>query len=107
MKAVLKNYRQSPRKVRLLADLVRGKRVAQALEALSFMNKRAAEPVTKLINSAVANAKQEGAVVEKLFVKSIAVDKGTVLKRSMRRARGSAARIFTRSSHIAVELGSK
>ncbi len=107
MKAVLKNYRQSPRKVRLLADLVRGKRVAQALEALSFMNKRAAEPVTKLINSAVANAKQEGAVVEKLFVKSIAVDKGTVLKRSMPRARGSAARILKRSSHIAVELGSK
>jgi len=91
----------------LLADLVRGKRVAQALEALSFMNKRAAEPVTKLINSAVANAKQEGAVVEKLFVKSIAVDKGTVLKRSMPRARGSAARILKRSSHIAVELGSK
>lgn len=107
MKAVLKNYRQSPRKVRLLADLVRGKRVAQALEALSFMNKRAAEPVTKLINSAVANAKQEGAAVEKLFVKSIAVDKGTVLKRSMPRARGSAARILKRSSHIAVELGSK
>ena len=91
----------------MLADLVRGKRVAQALEALSFMNKRAAEPVTKLINSAVANAKQEGAVVEKLFVKSIAVDKGTVLKRSMPRARGSAARILKRSSHIAVELGSK
>lgn len=107
MKAVLKNYRQSPRKVRLLADLVRGKRVKQALQTLSFANKRASEPVTKLINSAVANAKQHGADVEKLFVKSIAVDKGVVLKRFMPRARGSAAQILKRSSHIVVELGSK
>jgi large subunit ribosomal protein L22 len=107
MKAVLKNYRQSPRKVRLLADLVRGKKVAQALEALSFMNKRAAEPVMKLINSAVANAKHEGVDAKNLFVKSITVDKGMVLKRIMPRARGSAARILKRSSHIAVELGSK
>lgn len=107
MKAVLKNYRQSPRKVRLLADLVRGKRVQKALETLSFVNKRAADPVTKLINSAVANAKHAGADVEKLFVKSIAVDKGIVLKRIMPRARGSAARILKRSSHVSVELGSK
>jgi large subunit ribosomal protein L22 len=107
MKAVLKNYRQSPRKVRLLADLVRGKKVGKALEVLSFTNKRAAEPVVKLINSAVANAKQHGADVEKLFVKSIAVDKGIVLKRFMPRARGSAAQILKRASHISVELGSK
>ncbi len=107
MKAVLKNYRQSPRKVRLLADLVRGKRVSQALQTLSFTNKRAADPVVKLINSAVANAKQQGADVEKLFIKSIAVDKGIVLKRFMPRARGSAAQILKRSSHVAVELGSK
>ena len=107
MKAILKNYRQSPRKVRLLADLVRGKKVGQALETLSFMNKRAAEPVTKLINSAVANAKHGGADPKNLFVKSITVDKGMVLKRIMPRARGSAARILKRSSHIAVELGSK
>jgi large subunit ribosomal protein L22 len=107
MKAVLKNYRQSPRKVRLLADLVRGKRVPQALQALSFMNKRASEPVTKLIQSAAANAKQKGEDVEKLFIKSIAVDKGIVLKRFMPRARGSAAQILKRTSHIVVELGSK
>lgn len=107
MKAVLKNYRQSPRKVRLLADLVRGKKVVKALEVLSFTNKRAAEPVVKLINSAVANAKQHGADVEKLFIKSIAVDKGIVLKRFMPRARGSAAQILKRASHISVELGSK
>ena len=107
MKAVLKNYRQSPRKVRLLADLVRGKRVSQALQTLSFTNKRAADPVVKLINSAVANAKQQGADVEKLFIKSIAVDKGIVLKRFMPRARGSAAQILKRSSHAAVEPARK
>ena len=91
----------------MLADLVRGKKVAKALEVLSFTNKRAAEPVVKLINSAVANAKQHGADVEKLFIKSIAVDKGIVLKRFMPRARGSAAQILKRASHISVELGSK
>jgi large subunit ribosomal protein L22 len=107
MKAVLKNYRQSPRKVRLLADLVRGKRVKEALQTLTFTNKRAVEPVVKLINSAVANAKQHGSDVEKLFIKSIVVDKGMVLKRFMPRARGSAAQILKRSSHVVVELGSK
>ena len=107
MKASLYNYRQSPRKVRLVGDLIKGKSVNTALVELSFLPKRAALPIEKLLRSAVANAKQEGAVVEKLFVKSIAVDKGTVLKRSMPRARGSAARILKRSSHIAVELGSK
>lgn len=91
----------------MLADLVRGKKVVKALEVLSFTNKRAAEPVVKLINSAVANAKQHGADVEKLFIKSIAVDKGIVLKRFMPRARGSAAQILKRASHISVELGSK
>ena len=54
MKAVLKNYRQSPRKVRLIADLVRGKDVKKALETLKFVNKRASEPFSKLITSALA-----------------------------------------------------
>lgn len=104
MKAILKNYRQSPRKVRLLADLVRGKRVDQALQVLAFTNKRASEPFTKLINSAVANAKSQGADIQSLIVKVATVDKGTVLKRFMPRARGSAARINKRNSHIAIEL---
>lgn len=107
MKALLKNYRQSPRKVRLLADLVRGKSVKQALETLKFVNKRAALPVTKLITSAVANARTQGTAVETLIVKSIAVNKGTVTKRFMPRARGAAGRINKRSSHISVELGTK
>jgi large subunit ribosomal protein L22 len=107
MKAFLKNYRQSPRKVRLLADLVRGKKVAQALQTLKFVNKRAALPVTKLIESAVANAKSQGVAADSLIVKSIAVDKGTVMKRFMPRARGAAGRINKRSSHISIELGTK
>jgi large subunit ribosomal protein L22 len=107
MKAFLKNYRQSPRKVRLLADLVRGKSIADALTTLQFVDKRAAEPFAKVIKSAVANAKDQDKNIEKLFVKTVAVDKGTVLKRFMPRARGSASRINKRNSHISVELGEK
>jgi large subunit ribosomal protein L22 len=107
MKAVLKNYRQSPRKVRLLADLVRGKKVKNALDLLAFADKRAAEPFAKVIRSAEANAKNAGADVTKLIIKSVAVNKGTVLKRFMPRARGSASAIRKRNSHIEVELGTK
>lgn len=107
MKAFLKNYRQSPRKVRLVADVVRGKKIHDALNALQFVEKRAADPVAKVINSAVANAKQAGADASRLFVKTVSVDKGTTLKRFMPRARGSASRINKRSSHITVELGVK
>ncbi len=107
MKAFLKNYRQSPRKVRLIADLVRGKSVANALETLKFVNKRASEPFAKLIRSAESNAKSQGVDVSALIVKTITVDKGTVLKRFMPRARGTAARINKRSSHLNVELGTK
>ena len=104
MKAVLKNYRQSPRKVRLLADLVRGKKVSDALRTLSFVDKRASGPFTKVIESAVANAKQSGHDVAILKIAKVAVDKGTVFTRFMPRARGSASPINRRSSHITVEL---
>ena len=107
MKAFLKNYRQSPRKVRLIADLVRGKSIAKALETLKFVNKRASEPFSKLIKSAEANAKSQGADMSALVIKKVTVDKGIVLKRFMPRARGTAARINKRSSHITVELGTK
>lgn len=104
MKAILKNYRQSPRKVRLLADLVRGKKVGEAIATLRFVEKRAAGPFIKVIESAVANAKGLGKDAARLKVTKVAVDKGTVLKRFMPRARGSASRINKRSSHIVVEL---
>ena len=107
MKAILKNYRQSPRKVRLVADVVRGKKVDDALATLRFVDKRAAGPFAKVIESAVANAVQAGKSIDRLFIKKVAVDKGTVLKRFMPRARGSASRINKRNSHISVELGEK
>jgi large subunit ribosomal protein L22 len=108
MKAILKNYRQSPRKVRLVADLVRGKSVPAALTVLRFTDKRAAPPLRKVIASAAANAGAAGEKnINELIIKKISVDKGKVLKRSMPRARGSASRINRRSSRITVELGEK
>jgi large subunit ribosomal protein L22 len=104
MKAELKNYRQSPRKVRLLADLVRGKKVAKALAILEFTDKRASGPFTKVIKSAVANAAKDGRTLETLTIKKVVVDKGTTFKRFMPRARGSASPIRKRNSHITVEL---
>lgn len=107
MKAVLKNYRQSPRKVRLLADLVRGKKVKDALNTLTFVDKRAAEPFAKVIRSAAANANQAGQNADTLIISKVTVDKAPTHKRFMPRARGSASRINRRNSHIVVELGSK
>jgi large subunit ribosomal protein L22 len=107
MKAILKNYRQSPRKVRLVAGVIRGKKVAEALAMLKFVDKRAAGPFAKVVASALANAVQAGKQPERLFVKSVSVDKGTIIKRFMPRARGSASRINKRNSHISVELGEK
>lgn len=107
MKAFLKNYRQSPRKVRLIADLVRGKSAVEALTTLQFVDKRASGPFAKLIKSAIANAKDQGKQEDKLFVKQVSVNKGVTYKRSMPRARGSASRINKRNSHISIELGEK
>jgi large subunit ribosomal protein L22 len=105
MKSYLKNYRQSPRKVRLVADTVRGKKVDVALRDLAFVTKRATDPIAKLIKSAVANAKNNNnATEDNLYVKEIQVNKGIVLKRIMPRARGSAARINKRSSHVSITL---
>lgn len=104
MKAFLKNYRQSPRKVRLVAELIKGKRVAEAFVHLNSMPKRAAGPIENLLASAVANAKNSGVDVESLWVENVTVNKGIVMKRSMPRARGSASRINKRTSHIMITL---
>lgn len=104
MKAVLKNYRQSPRKVRLIADLVRGKKVTEALTTLRFVDKRAAGPFAKVIESAMANAKQAGKSAESLKITKVTVDSAPTFKRFTPRARGSASRINKRNSHITVEL---
>jgi len=105
MKAILKNYRQSPRKTRLIADLVRGKKVKDALATLKFVDKKAAEPFAKVIRSAAANAENKGTKADNLTIKKVTVDKGVTYKRFMPRARGSASPINRRNSHITVELG--
>lgn len=108
MKAILKNYRQSPRKVRLVADLVRGKRADESLRTLEFTPKRASRALSKLIESALANAKDSANKnPNELFVSEITVDEGFTIKRFRPRARGRAARIRKRTSHIAVTLGEK
>lgn len=107
MKAFLKNYRQSPRKVRLVAGLVRGKGVAQATVSLDFLAKRAGLPIKKLLLSAVANAKQLGIDEENLFIKEIRVDKGITMKRMMPSAMGSGHKINKRTSHLYITLGEK
>ena len=104
MKAFLKNYRQSPRKVRLVTDLIKGKRVSEAFTQLQNLPKRASLPVEKLLASAVANAKTGGVNIEDLYVENVTVNEGLVMKRSMPRARGSASRINKRTSHIMLTL---
>lgn len=108
MKALLSNYRQAPRKVRLAAKSLVGKNVKEAQMELRFMVKRAAAPLEKLLASAVANAvNQTGADVNNLVIKELRVDKGVVLHRSMPRAFGRASRIQKRSSHITLVLAEK
>ena len=107
MKAFLKNYRQSPRKVRLVAGLIRGKDVETAMAELDFLAKRASAPMKKLLLSAVANAKQNGKDMSNLFIKELRVDKGVTMKRMMPAAMGSAHRINKRASHLTLILGEK
>lgn len=103
--AKLNNYRQSPRKVRLIANLVKGKKVEDALEILNFAVKRASSPLKTLIESAISNAKNNFNLdKETLFVKEFRVDVGAILYRRMPRARGTAYPIRKRTSHIFVEL---
>lgn len=107
MKAFLKNYRQAPRKVRLVAGLVQGKSVAQAIVELDFLAKRAGLPIKKLLLSAVSNAKQMGVEMENLFVKELRVDKGITMKRMMPAAMGTGHRINKRTSHLNILLAEK
>ena len=107
MKATLSNYRQSPRKVRLLVDLVRGKSVESAITELSHASKRAAMPLKKLLESAVANALSAGAKREELFIEHFTVDKGVVLKRYRPGARGRSYPYHKHTSQVRVSLNNK
>jgi large subunit ribosomal protein L22 len=106
MKAILKHYKQSPRKVRLVADLIRGKSVSSAEKELEYLPKRATNAITKLLKSAIANAKEsKNKEKDDLYIKSISVDKGMIIKRARARARGVSKPIRHRRSHIEIELG--
>ena len=103
VRATAKYIRMAPRKVRLVVDQIRNKTVPQAQEALQFINRAAAEPVAKVLNSAVANAENNnGLRAENLVVYAAYVDEGPTLKRYRPRAKGSASRINKRTSHITV-----
>lgn len=105
--ATLKNYRQSPRKVRLVADLIKGQTVAQAMLSLSTSPQRATDALKKLLESAVANAKENTDLKpETLIVKNIRVDEGITMKRWLPRAFGRATPLRKRNSHIVLELDS-
>ena len=106
--ASLKNYRISPRKVRVVADMVRGKGVAEAKLIVSAAVKKAKHPIGDLIDSAIANAKNNfGIEADNLFIKEIRVDGGVILKRYMPVSRGSSHPIKKRTSHIKVTLAPK
>mgnify|MGYP000471043569 CR=1 FL=1 len=105
-KATAKHIRMSPKKVRLVVDVIRGKEVNKALAQLNFINKKAVKPVKKVVESAIANA-QHNYDLDKnnLYIKEICVDKGRTLYRYTPRALGRATPIRKRTSHINVTLG--
>ena len=97
--------RISPQKARLVADQVRGMPVDQALTLLKFSNKKAAELVRKVLESAIANAEHnDGADIDELKVATIMVDQGPTMKRMRARAKGRGNRILKRTSHITVTV---
>lgn len=109
--AKLKFARVSARKARLVADLVRGRQVPEAIEVLTFTQKKSAPIIRKLVESAVANAEHNAAKdgldldVDELVIESITVDQGPSLRRFRPRAQGRATRILKKTSHISVVLG--
>jgi len=105
--AQLNSYRQSPRKVRLVADAIRGKKIADAKNRLDFITKKATGPLHKLLNSAIANAKNLGVDVSLLRVKGITVNQGKILYRRRPVSHGSAHPIRKRVSEVKIVLSEK
>ncbi len=103
--AKLRGAQISAQKVRLVADQVRGKGVEDALDLLTYSNRKAAHIVKKILDSAIANAENDAGVdVDELKISSIYVDEGTTMKRLRPRAKGRADRILKRSCHITVKV---
>jgi large subunit ribosomal protein L22 len=101
--AVVRHVRMSPRKMRVVANLVRGKRLGEAMALLKLMPKKGATVIRKLLISVVANAEQKAEVdVDQLLIRDCNVDNGPILKRWMPRSMGRANRIQHRTSHVTV-----
>jgi len=109
VRASLKHTRTTPQKARLVANLIRGKNVNEAINILAFTRKRVAEKFQKLLKSAIANAEENHKVldVDDLVIKNVQVDEGATWKRNMPRARGSATTIQKKTSHITLILEEK
>ncbi|NNM65882.1 MAG: 50S ribosomal protein L22 [Burkholderiales bacterium] len=104
--AILRGVRLSEQKGRLVADLIRGKKVDYALNTLSFTPKKAAQIIKKVLESAIANAEHnDGADIDELKVKSIMVERGASLKRFSARAKGRGNRIVKPTCHIYITVG--
>jgi large subunit ribosomal protein L22 len=104
-KAILRRFRQSPRKVRMVADMIRGRKVDEALSILKFQPRKAARMLSKVLTSAIANATEnEKADADQLVVKAVAIDPGPVEKRWLARSMGRANRLNRRTSHVTVTV---
>ena len=102
-RAILKRFRESPRKVRAVADMIRGRSVDDALSILRMQQRKAATMLTKVLSSAIANATEnERADADKLVVTQVSIDGGPVQKRWMARSMGRANRILSRTSHVTI-----
>ena len=106
-KAHARYVRVSPRKARMVIDMIRGQEVQRAREILQFSDRNVSEVIEKCLNSAVANAEHEGADADSLIVKTTYADDGPTLKRWRPRSRGSASRIRKRTCHITVVVATK
>lgn len=103
-----KYIRITPRKMMVVANQIRGKKLQAAIDYLTFCKRQAARPMLKLIKSAMSNAKVAGGVdIDNLCISKLLVDKGPTMKRWMPRAKGMATQILKRSSHLFVELEEK
>jgi len=106
-RAQARYVRVSPRKARMVLNMIRGKEVERAREILQFSDRNISEVIEKCLNSAVANAEREGVKAENLLVRTTYADDGPTLKRIRPRAKGMASAILKRTSHITVIVGTR
>ena len=108
VRAIAKSVRMSPRKAKLVIDLIRGKKVGQAIAILNNVESTVKEPISKVLNSAIANAVNNNKLeADNLYIKEIYANPGTILKRMRPRAKGSGDRILKRTCHVTVVLAVK